>query len=400
MRPSSRNLLSVLSFSANALALLPVKHDTFSTDCATNLDHDGGTWNSDLPPIPRFPRQEHITIAIPPSSLMILGGIVPSTDSNGTIIPGSWTTANLVQQLDTKTYIWVDQPPLPIPLNHVNAAYVDGKVYVLSGLAVDTDGSWRGTDRSWVLDLQPNIPHGKMHRLSKEYKKNARAGWKELPRLPTGLVPRGSAAVGIHKGKIYLAGGMTVLQPWEGGQQDSVSSVLVFDTKKDKWVSDRQNQVPDLPEPRDHMGTAVIDGTMYVVGGRDHGQLNVRNTVFALDISNERAVRKGWVIRKGKVPTPRGGLAAASIGERIYTFGGEGNLEEGSSGVFNQTEVYNVRTDTWEGLGPMKLPRHGTSAVAVDGKVYIPGGGVQIGAGPVGTVDVFVPCLAEEYLQA
>jgi len=54
-------------------------------------------------------------------------------------------------------------------------------------------------------------------------------------------------------------------------------------------------------------------------------------------------------------------------------------------------EVYDTGRDRWERLGKMKVPRHGTSAVAVRGGVYIPGGGVKQGGAPVDTFDVFYP---------
>jgi hypothetical protein len=47
--------------------------------------------------------------------------------------------------------------------------------------------------------------------------------------------------------------------------------------------------------------------------------------------------------------------------------------------------------DTWEDVGKMRLPRHGTYAVGVGEGVYVPGGGVQQSGGPVADFDVFLP---------
>jgi N-acetylneuraminic acid mutarotase len=91
------------------------------------------------------------------------------------------------------------------------------------------------------------------------------------------------------------------------------------------------------------------------------------------------------------MPTPRGGVSAAAVGGKVYVFGGEGNTEAGSEGVFDQVEVYDTTRDKWESVGKMKVPRHGTSAVAVGGAVYIPGGGVKQGGAPVDTFDAFYP---------
>ncbi|KAK0647195.1 hypothetical protein B0T16DRAFT_376308 [Cercophora newfieldiana] len=319
---------------------------------------DIGTWST-LAPIPLFPRQEHSTVVLPPSSFAILGGVIPAE-------VGANTTA-LVQLYDIPTNSWKSLAPLPVPLNHANAASVDGKIYLLGGLEVASDGAWRATPKSWVYDP-------------------AEDKWTEIESMPVSEA-RGSAAVGVYGKTIFLAGGMTVLHAVPGGQQGTVSAVSAFDTVSGKWVALPEG-AKAIPEGRDHAGAAVVEGKLLVLGGRDQGQANVKSTVFALDLER---LGEGWTTRKGAMPTPRGGVAAAVVGKKVFTFGGEGNPAEGSRGVFNQTEAYDTVQDKWEVLGPMKVPRHGTYAVAVDGKVYVPGGGISIGAGPVDVLDVFVP---------
>ena len=314
-----------------------------------------------LAPIPLFPRQEHSTVFLPPSSFAILGGVIPIANSTGV------NTTSLVQLYDIPSNTWKSLAPLPTPLNHANAASVDGKLYVLGGLEVASDGAWRGTSKSWVYDPISDI-------------------WTEIERIPEGD-GRGSAAVGVHDGVVFLAGGMSVLHAVQGGQQETVAAVSAFDTVAGKWLS-LPEKARQLPEGRDHAGAAVVDGKLFVIGGRDHGQANVKGTVYVLDLEDLSA---GWTTKNGVMPTPRGGVAAAAVGGKVYTFGGEGNPAEGSKGVFNQTEVYDTVRDEWKVLTPMKVPRHGTYAVAVDGRIYIPGGGISIGAGPVDVLDVFVP---------
>jgi N-acetylneuraminic acid mutarotase len=126
---------------------------------------------------------------------------------------------------------------------------------------------------------------------------------------------------------------------------------------------------------------------MYVLGGRDHGQGNVRDTVFALDLCDLKA---GWKTRAARMPTARGGVAAGIVGTKVFTFGGEGDNSV-DSGVFNEVEAYDTVADKWETAGTMEIPRHGTYAVGIEGKVYIPGGGTVQGGGPVANFDVFVP---------
>ena len=318
---------------------------------------EGGFWR-DLAPIALTPRQEHVTVPLPPSSLAILGGIVPAGEI--------FNTTDIVQIYDIQKDAWRSAAPMPVPLNHANAASLDGKIYLLGGLAVAPDGAWRAIPDSWVYDV-------------------ASSTWQAIEPMPSNEA-RGSAAVGVYNKTIFLAGGMTVLSVISG-EQASVDIVSAFDTVSGRWLA-LPAAATKIPGARDHAGGAVVGDSFFVLGGRDRGQANVRDTVFALDVKNLDA---GWKTKVSKMPTARGGLAAAAVGAKVYTFGGEGNSAEGSSGVFNETEAYDTTSDSWAVLPPMKLPRHGTSATTIGGRIYIPGGGISIGGHPVDNVDVYEP---------
>ncbi|MEU2989558.1 Kelch repeat-containing protein [Streptomyces griseoincarnatus] len=151
-------------------------------------------------------------------------------------------------------------------------------------------------------------------------------------------------------------------------------------------VTGRWEELPALPEARDHVGGAVVGETFYVLGGRDRGQVNVRDTVYAWEHGARR-----WTERAA-MPTARGGIAAAALGRRIYTFGGEGrHAGTNPNTVFDETEAYDTLRDRWERLAPMPVPRHGTAAVAVCGTIHILGGGVMGGGAPVETNDAYRP---------
>ncbi|KAK0623927.1 hypothetical protein B0T14DRAFT_428787 [Immersiella caudata] len=338
------------------LSVLPSVH---SLSLPRQANPPLGTWST-LAPIPLFPRQEHSTVALSSTSFAILGGIIPTPT-------GGANTTDLVQLYDIPSNTWKTLAPLPVALNHLNAATIDGKIYVLGGLEVASDGAWRATPKSWVYDPSANA-------------------WSAIESMPASEA-RGSAAVGVYNKQIYLAGGMSVLEPFAGGKQETVDVVSAFDTASGKWLA-LPETAKKLPEGRDHAGAAVVDMRLYVLGGREKGQGNVKGSVFALSLGR---LDVGWRTMKGVMPTARGGVAAAKLGRKVYTFGGEGNTAEGSKGVFNQTEVYDPVKDVWEVSGPMKVPRHGTYAVPVEGKIYVPGGGTQQGAGAVDLLDVFVP---------
>ena len=318
-----------------------------------------------LAPIPLSPRQEQTTVFVPPSAIAILGGVVPSNTSFPPV-----DTTSLMQFYSITDDIWITKAGMPRGLNHANAAVVDGKIYVLGGLAETGEAGegkrvWGGVPDSWVYDPVTGL-------------------WKTIPGVPAGE-ERGSAAVGTYQSKIYLAGGMTELELFEHGTQKSISVVSIFDTNTNTWLS-----IPEaakyIPEARDHAGATVVGAKMYVLGGRDDGQENVRDTVFVLDLCDLDA---GWKTRAARMPTPRGGVAAGVIGKKIYVFGGEGNAQS-ETGVFDQVEAYDTVRDRWVKAGRMRLPRHGTYAASVNSKIYVPGGGVSQSGAPVSDFDAFV----------
>ncbi|KAK1574359.1 kelch domain-containing protein [Colletotrichum navitas] len=302
-----------------------------------------------LSPIPIAPRQEHSVVALSDTRLAAVGGILPNLDSG----VGFNTTA-FIQFYDIPADLWSEPIDAPIQVNHPNVA--------AGGLTVASDGAWR-----------------KYHPSTGE--------WTALPLIPAGKAA-GSATVGVLSNTIVLAGGMRTLEPiGVEGQQDAVDFVSVFDTKSCTWRSHVPEAARILPEGRDHAAGSVIGSRFYVLGGRLRGQYNVKDTVFVLDVDDMEA---GWVTRWVRMPTARGGVVGGNFGGKVYVFGGEGNTAEGSDGMFDNVEVYDVELDTWQELGPMRLPRHGGAAATVGGKIYLHGGGIREGGSSINVTDVFI----------
>ncbi|KAF4965167.1 hypothetical protein FSARC_6985 [Fusarium sarcochroum] len=329
---------------------------------ASAVPQGANTWKT-LESIPIAPRQEHGVVALSDKTLAILGGIVPNRDADG------FETTALVQFYSTQSNSWrrfVTEAPTKV--NHPNVAAVDGKIYLLGGLSDITDGAWRAFSDSWVYN--PDLDE-----------------WTELDPVSKGE-ERGSAAVGVHGNTIYLAGGMRTLEPTgPGGEQDTVDFVSAFDTKTSKWI-DIPEAAKKLPEGRDHAAASIVGNKFYVLGGRLRGQRNVKDTVFVLDLDN---LEEGWTTSEGRMPTPRGGVVSGTIGTKIYVLGGEGNTAADSEGVFDEVEVFDTKTETWQDAGSMSLPRHGGAAVAIKGGIYLPGGGTAEGGSPVSVLDVYWP---------
>ena len=309
-------------------------------------------------------RQEHGTVALSNTTIAVIGGIDTSRTD------GFFST-DLLQIYNISSNTWHNAAPTPFKVNHPNVAVVAGKLYLLGGL---TDGlltpdlllNWTTTSQSSVYD--PNTDT-----------------WSALTPMPPGT-ERGSAIAGVHGETIYLAGGMSVL---DGTYQDSLTMVTAYNTTSGAW---QRGPPPaaNIPEGRQHTVGSVIGDTFYVVGGRWFSQTNVRGTVFELDLANQTA---GWRTSPGQLQHPRGGLAGGTVGNEVYTFGGEGDPDT-VTGVFPQSEAFDSSKQEVYELRAMTVPRHGMAAVAVGNKVYVPGGGLQQDGKPVnltGTVTLANP---------
>ena len=144
-----------------------------------------------------------------------------------------------------------------------------------------------------------------------------------------------------------------------GAKQDPyfpVADVFSLDVSQPDaaWKS-----LPPLGVARSHSAGGVINNQLIVAGGNEYdadvngyGPSTIRDIVEALDLS---AVDRGWR-RLSPIPDPaRGWSAFATVGKKLYLFGGMTFLPKGK-GRINQrlqsTIAYSPEADTWESLSP------------------------------------------------
>ena len=267
--------------------------------------------------------------------------------------PADRVTVRTVQVYDIDADRWSLGPPLPEPNNHGMAAAVGGKVYAIGG-QLTAEGGERAGYVDTVYELDP-----------------AAGQWVAKAPMPTA---RSAGVAVVLDGKIYVAGG----RPPRG------HDFAVYDPVTDVWET-----LPDLPSQRNHIAGAAIDGRIYVAGGRLGGGFRSDATAAfeAYDPSSGT-----WSVA-APLPRPRSGVNGVLAKGCFHVWGGEG-----AGGMFPDHTVYEPRSDSWTRLPDMPIPVHGvTGAAFVDGLIFMPGGGTEVGGSSGSTLNqVYEPGMSCE----
>lgn len=197
--------------------------------------------------------------------------------------------------------------------------------------------------------------------------------WFNGPSIPENR-RRGSAGVVVHNDKIYMISGII-----EGHRSGWVPWMDEYDPATDTW-----RILPDAPHSRDHFQAAILNGKIYVGGGRRSGEDGTFNaTEGAIDIFD--LPTETWSINANDIPTERAGLSVAVLGNEVIYIGGERN----SGLANNETEALNVNTGTWRTLSPLNTGRHGSQAIVNNGNIYIASGSPTRGGGALQSQERF-----------
>jgi N-acetylneuraminic acid mutarotase len=180
-----------------------------------------------------------------------------------------------------------------------------------------------------------------------------------VPRAPMPTARSGGGA-DVIDGKIYVAGG----RPPRG------HDLAVYDPAADAWT-----ELPNIPTQRNHLGVAAINGRLYVAGGRFGGGVGSEMTDI-MEIYDPSS--NSWAAG-APLLAPRAGVTSIAANGCLYLIGGEGN-DSDPMGVFNLNERYDPATNSWSTLAPLPQAMHGiTGAAFLDGLIYVPGGATRRG---------------------
>jgi N-acetylneuraminic acid mutarotase/glucose/arabinose dehydrogenase len=195
--------------------------------------------------------------------------------------------------------------------------------------------------------------------------------WVRVADVPEAILDSGGA---VLDGKLYMVGGKTAT--------DHVSSMFIYDPAADEWT-----RGPDLPGPAvENPALVALDGLLYAFGGSTEPFSGAVDNAAVFDPLTEV-----WTPLT-PLPTARGGSAAEAVGGLIYVVGGL--AANGAS--LDAVEVYDPTTDAWTSAAPMITRRDNPGAAVLDGRLYVFGGrirdadGTEIAA-TLNTVEMYDP---------
>ncbi len=288
-----------------------------------------GKWTS-LKPIPQGEEEVYGTAA--GGKLYVLGGLG--------VFPG-WEPKQMLWSFDPASSEWTKLPNIPEGIHHPGFASVGDKLYSIGGFTIARPAggglpAWVASKSVWIYDI------------------NAKS-WSKGPDLPTPA--RRTVCHVRSRAKIYAMGGAKnpsystpELRP--NVPVENVATNEVLDTATGSWSS-----AAPMLTARNHHGAALIDGKIYVVGGRI-------GSTFIIGLSNNVSTNEAYDVAKNTwssvlgMPTPRSGIGVAVLNGRMHVLGGEAYLND-LVGTYRTHEAFDPKTNSWQRLPPMPTPRHG-----------------------------------------
>ena len=274
----------------------------------------------------------------------------------GGMSEGAQNVSDNFLEYDATRDVWNELTPLPEERHHIAVAIVEDKLYGIGGFEGGFP-NWEAQSSVFVYNFNTEE-------------------WAESTPLPE---PRGEHTSIVVDGKIYVIGGRRKRTPDSANFNDhfDTSSMLVFDPATEVWTP-----ASDMPTARNSHAAAVIDGRIYVVGGRQFTE-QPNGEYASVNIASLEVYDPATELWETRSPLPQaaGGISAAVVDGKLYVFGGEQWVPE--QAIIAEAWVYDPALDQWSALPDMETPRHGTAAGAIGNQIYVFGGATETGAGAV-----------------
>ncbi|XP_026329412.1 uncharacterized protein LOC113237250 isoform X2 [Hyposmocoma kahamanoa] len=245
-----------------------------------------------------------------------------------------------------------------------------------------TEGSLFNWDRETVLvfgGIDPHTTYGIGKNTGKDiYRFDPVLNvWEYVGDLPE---PRHHHSVAFLRGRVYLVGGADPREDDIRGKSVVVSTVWSYEPVTKSWFSEN-----GLAVPRKNFGLVVHRMALYAIGGQDK-KGRVLRSVEKFD------PKSGSWQEVRSMSVPRMALAAVKYRDYIWVAGGM--TGEKKRPVCKIVECYNSKTNEWTEIHSLRFPRCFSSLFVMNDKLFIIGGAGKISekdktASSVGAIDVW-----------
>ena len=296
----------------------------------------------------------------------------PNEERNGVVANGklylfggnpvgmTGTPPGAVWEYDPAGDKWTKKKNMPLAAHHVAVAENAGKIYVFGGGVQKQAGgpSYVPVNNAWEYDP-------------------AADAWRALAAMPTSRLAAVAAAAG---GKIYVMGGAGNYKARDGQslEPNQAHRVLdineVYDPATNTWAA---KQI--LPTPRNSMFAGVVNGKIYLIGGRVATAFATTGSVTDIVEEYDPATDK-WGFLKDRMPTPRDEGVAGVFNNRIYVAGGE-SITALNNSVSRAFEAYDPASNSWQAMGNMPTARYGVAGGVIGNRIHVVGGHITAAFG-------------------
>lgn len=186
--------------------------------------------------------------------------------------------------------------------------------------------------------------------------------WEELAEGPR---VQGNALIAAKNQVILLGGFNAENATGEKSRLVSQSGVMRYALDKQEW-----QKLPDLPEPRSSMDAALLDDSIYVIGGwtmnGNGAETKWLETAWKLKLNSD-GTHSDWQTI-APPPFKRRAMAVAAHDGKIFVIGGMNS----DGGPTTECHTYDPKSDQWTAIDSLAgVPMNGFGAAAqeVDGQL-------------------------------
>jgi uncharacterized repeat protein (TIGR01451 family) len=241
------------------------------------------------------------------------------------------------ERYDACSKTWTTMAPLPQPRGYVQAAELNGKLYVVGGVDRVVSGTYQVHNETWVYDPIGNT-------------------WSQAANYPQAL---GGVALAVVNSRLYAFGGFDSHGP-NGGD---VANTYVYNPDNNTWLS----RADIISGTRSLAGAARLNDKIYLVGGTSS-----TGTMASTAVNVYNPTTNSW---SNAAPLNDGmhspGVAVLPDANWLYVIGGGIQWYSMVGG-----QIYDPAANAWSYLNDIysDYARAGAGLVYVAGRLLLAGG--------------------------